>query len=139
MEIADGLVCCFLGVLQDFAGFFIGLFQDPVALCFQFFLFIVDLRFQTLQLPFISGDLLLFLFDGAPAGFQICQKILKGFILFGQTGAGIRNDMLWKSEFSGDGKGVTLSRNTDQQMIGGRRVSTSNSQQAFSTPGVERA
>ena len=49
------------------------------------------------------------------------------------------DDLVGQSEFGRNGESITFTGNTDEQTVGGARVSTSNSQQAFSTPSVESA
>ena len=77
------------------------------------------LVFQGFYFPFIGLDGLSFFFNGALAGFQVGQQILKGCILFCQMLLCVLYDIIRKPQLSGDGKCVTLSRDTDQQAVSG--------------------
>ena len=116
----------------------VGFSQDTLFTLIQFFLFFLKGFFQLLYLFFITGSFRTLVFDGDTALLQGGQNILKGFILFADLFFRLVDDVVRKSQFGGDGKCITFPGNTDQKTVG-RKVSTSNSQQAFSTPGVERA
>ena len=63
-------------------GFFVGFPQNAFPLFFQFLLSFLCLFFQALQFPPVGGDLVLLFLDGAPAYFQVGEKVLEGFVLF---------------------------------------------------------
>ena len=82
VEVAHGLVCSLLGLQKDGVGFLVGFPQDALPLFFQFLLSFLCLFFQTLQFPPVGGDFVLLFLNGAPAYFQVGEKVFEGFVLF---------------------------------------------------------
>ena len=63
-------------------------------------------------------DLILFFCNSYTAVFQISQERFKVFILLAQIAFCLFNDIVIQTKLGGNGKCVTFSWNTDQQMIG---------------------
>ena len=118
---------------------FIGFSENPLFTFIQLFFFFLKRFFQIFYLFFVTGNFSTLVFDGDTALLQGCQNIFKRFILLADLFLCFGDDEIRKPQLGRNGKCVTFSRNTDQKAVVGRKVSTSNSQQAFSTPGVERA
>ena len=139
MKQLHGLVSIFFCFLQNLVSLFVCLAENTVPLGIQFFLAGFQLGFESFDLFFITRDLQSFIFNGNAVFFQRRKNILKGFVLFADLFLSSFNDLIGKSKFGRDGKGITFSGNTDQKAVGRTQGFYAESQQAFSTPGVESA
>ena len=81
VEIPDGDVRNFLGLLKDFPGLFVGLPEDLVSGLIQLVVLLLQLFLQGPDLLLVSCDLLLLSLDGHAALFQICDHVLEAFVL----------------------------------------------------------
>ena len=118
MEQLHGLVSIFFCFLQNLVSLFICLAENTVPLGIQFFLAGFQLGFESFDLFFITRDLQSFIFNGNAVFFQRRKNILKGFVLFADLFLSSFNDLIGKSKFGRDGKGITFSGNTDQKAVG---------------------
>ena len=118
MEVLHSLVGVVLGLLQDPAGLLVGLPEDPFPLSLQLLLFLFQGFPERADLLFVRPDLLRLLLNGAAAGLQICQQILEAFILFTQMTSGVLDKEVRQAQLGGDGKGVTLARDADEEPVG---------------------
>ena len=79
-EGADGFVRCIFGILEDFAGLFVG-FPKSVLLPGRFFpVWSPSCLFLRFYFPLVSGDFLLFLLYCNTALLQIGKQIFKAFL-----------------------------------------------------------
>lgn len=110
-----------------------------VSLLVQLLLLGFHFGFQRGNFLFILFNLAAFIFNSYTAAFQGTENIFERFILFTDLFFGLIDDIVRKSKLGRNGECITFPGNTDQQAVGRAERSTSNSQQAFSTPEVESA
>ena len=79
----------------------------------------LELLLQNTDFVLVGCDLLLFLFYGYAALFQIGNDILEGLVFLANLFSGCIDNILRQTKLGGDGKGITLTRNTDEQSVGG--------------------
>ena len=116
-EVLHCLISKIFGFLNNVGCSGICLTNDPVALCIQLFLLVLEFGLETLHLAAVRSNLFPLFFDGLAALFQISKEIFKRFILLGQMRFGILDDIIRKAEFFGNRESITFSRNTDQKMV----------------------
>ena len=119
LEIADGLIGNILSFFQNAVGFLVGLTQNILPAGIQTFLLGLKLSLKSLNLGFVLVDFQLFLLDGLAAVLQIGQNIIEVCVLVAESGSGVLDNIFRKSQLRADGKGITLSGNTDEQPVGG--------------------
>ena len=71
-------------------------------------MFLLKLLFQGLDLCLVALNLISLIFDGAPAVFQIRQKVLKAFFLLTDVLFGGRDNLIGETQLGRDGKGVAF-------------------------------
>ena len=118
---ADGLVGVLLCLPEDGVGFFPGLAQNLFPAVFQAALPSVSRRsFRFSDLLLVAADLLLLLLDGDPAVLPGRRSRPRSFRLPGSDVLlGLLDDIVRQAQLGGDGKGVALSRDADEQPVGG--------------------
>ena len=117
VHLFDDAVGFFLRLHIDLFRFFSGFFQDLFFLLFCFFLLAFHFFFQRFRFSPVFFRSFLFDLHGFFADFQISDHIFKlRFVLTDKFFRRIQNIILQPQSF-GNGKGITLTGNTDQQFI----------------------
>ena len=92
----------------------VGFPEDPVTLLVQFFLLGLQLFFQIFDFGLVAGNLHALFFDGDTVFFQGGDHILERLVFLADLFFCIIDNIRWQSQLTGNGKGITLSGNTDQ-------------------------
>ena len=122
VEIFDRFVGNLFGLPQDGIGLVVGFPENFFFLFLQALFLLPELGLHALHFPAVGLDLVLFLFNGPLARLQVGQQIFEGNILLGETHFRILDDVIRQPQLSGYGKCIALSRNADEQVVGGAKA-----------------
>ena len=114
VKVFDRLIRIFFCITEDCMCLLVGFPEDPVTLLVQFFLLGLQLFFQIFDFGLVAGNLHAFFFDGDTVFFQGGDHILEGLVFLADLFFCIIDNIRWQSQLTGNGKGITLSGNTDQ-------------------------
>ena len=119
VEVPYGLVGHLLGLLEDLPGLLVGLPEDPVLGLVDLVVLLLELLLEDADALLMPGDFQLLLLDGDPALLQVGDYVLEGLVLLADLFPGGVYDLLRQPQLGGDGEGVALPGDADQQPVGG--------------------
>ena len=114
VKVFDRLIRVFFRITQDRVRLLIGFAEDPVTLLVQLFLLGLQLFFQIFYFGLVAGDFHAFFFNGDTVFFEGGDHILEGFVFLADLLFRIGDNIRRQPQLAGNGKCITLARNTDQ-------------------------
>ena len=114
VKVFDRLIRVFFRITQDRVRLLIGFAEDPVTLLVQLFLLGLQLFFQIFYFGLVAGDFHAFFFNSDTVFFEGGDHILEGFVFLADLLFRIVDNIRRQPQLTGNGKGITLSGNTDQ-------------------------
>ena len=119
MEVPDGLVGGFLGLLEDAGRLKVGRLQDLIFGGVELGQPLIQLDPGLIDGGFGRPGLGLGLLDGDAAVLQVGQQVFEGDALLIDTALGVADDVRGQSQLRGNGEGIGLAWNADQKPVGG--------------------